>query len=171
MPDPYAYERTPYETELDVEILDHGQGETGAFALVVRHLAVPRGRRTAGGPRMAWRASHRGSPTVRTPNPLETRSPSSILWMVRWPPAGTPVTLRLDWSRRYDLMQQHTAQHLLTAVATGLFGWTTTSFHLGNEVCAIELDTAEIRKAQLDQLEEAVAAEVRAAPALWPLVG
>jgi Ser-tRNA(Ala) deacylase AlaX len=31
-------------------------------------------------------------------------------------PSGT-VAVELDWTRRFDHMQQHTAQHLLTAVA------------------------------------------------------
>jgi len=73
-----------------------------------------------------------------------------------------PVELRLDWERRFDHMQQHTGQHLLTAVAQARFGWETTAFHLGDEVCDIELDTPGIAPADLLRLEEAVAAEIRA---------
>jgi misacylated tRNA(Ala) deacylase len=59
-------------------------------------------------------------------------------------------------------MQQHTGQHLLTAVAEQRFGWHTTAFHLGDQVADIELDTARIAPEQLAELEEAIAAEVRA---------
>jgi alanyl-tRNA synthetase len=59
-------------------------------------------------------------------------------------------------------MQQHTGQHLLTAVAEQRFGWHTTAFHLGDQVADIELDTPQIAPGRLVELEEAVAAEVRA---------
>ena len=74
-----------------------------------------------------------------------------------------PVSVRLDWARRFDHMQQHTGQHLLTAVAAERFGWATTSFHLGGAICDIELDVASLATGDLDALEEAVAAEIRAA--------
>jgi alanyl-tRNA synthetase len=79
------------------------------------------------------------------------------------PPPSGRVTITLDWARRLDHMQQHTGQHLLTAVAHQRFGWPTTAFHLGAQTCDIELDTAELDPGVMDALEEAVAAEIRAA--------
>jgi alanyl-tRNA synthetase len=58
-------------------------------------------------------------------------------------------------------MQQHTGQHLLTAVAQDRLGWGTTAFHLGEEVSDIELDVAQAGEAELRRLEEAVAEEIR----------
>ena len=52
------------------------------------------------------------------------------------------AVLELDWRRRHDHMQQHTAQHLLSALALERFGWATRSFHLGAETSDIELDAA-----------------------------
>jgi alanyl-tRNA synthetase len=79
-------------------------------------------------------------------------------------PIGTgPVKMRLDWDRRFDLMQQHTGQHLLTAVAQDRFRWATTAFHLGEEKCDIELDVPQLGPEDLQRLEAAVMAEVRAA--------
>ena len=71
--------------------------------------------------------------------------------------------MELDWERRFDHMQQHTAQHLVTAVAADRFGWATTSFHLGEERCDIELDTSALDAGRLVELEEAVAELIRAA--------
>jgi alanyl-tRNA synthetase len=71
--------------------------------------------------------------------------------------------VELDWVRRFDHMQQHTGQHLLTAVAEQRFGWHTTAFHLGEQLSDIELDTPMVGPEQLMELEEAVAAEIRAA--------
>jgi alanyl-tRNA synthetase len=60
-------------------------------------------------------------------------------------------------------MQQHTGQHLLTAVAADRFGWETVAFHLGAEVSTIEVAAARPARARLLALEEEVAAEIRAA--------
>lgn len=58
----------------------------------------------------------------------------------------------IDWPRRFDHMQQHTGQHLLSAVLLDLFDAPTVSFHLGAESCTIDvsraLDAAQIRKAE-----------------------
>jgi alanyl-tRNA synthetase len=45
----------------------------------------------------------------------------------------------VDWGRRFDHMQQHTGQHLLSAMFHERFGLPTVSFHLGGEVCTIDL--------------------------------
>ena len=53
-------------------------------------------------------------------------------------PAGT-VPGTIDWARRFDHMQQHTGQHLLSAMFQERFGLPTVSFHLGSELCTIDL--------------------------------
>lgn len=45
----------------------------------------------------------------------------------------------IDWPRRFDHMQQHTGQHLLSAVFAERFGLPTVSFHLGRSVSTIDL--------------------------------
>ena len=45
----------------------------------------------------------------------------------------------IDWPRRFDHMQQHTGQHLLSAVFQERFGLVTVSFHLGEVVSSIDL--------------------------------
>jgi len=58
----------------------------------------------------------------------------------------------IDWPRRFDHMQQHTGQHLLSAVLVNMFNAQTVSFHLGVESCTIDvarsLDPAQIRQAE-----------------------
>lgn len=41
---------------------------------------------------------------------------------------GSAVLLSLDWERRFDHMQQHSGQHLITAIAEQMFGFKTTSW-------------------------------------------
>jgi alanyl-tRNA synthetase len=45
----------------------------------------------------------------------------------------------VNWPRRFDHMQQHTGQHLLSAMFQERFGLPTISFHLGTEICTIDL--------------------------------
>ena len=76
--------------------------------------------------------------------------------------------VRLDWKRRFDFMQQHTGQHLLTSLILNTFGWMTVGFHIGPEVSTIDLDTSNITVEQREKIvamvNEAILAqlEVRA---------
>jgi alanyl-tRNA synthetase len=45
----------------------------------------------------------------------------------------------IDWARRFDHMQQHTGQHLLSAMFQERFALATVSFHLGSELNTIDL--------------------------------
>src|ERR1017187_3185387 len=53
---------------------------------------------------------------------------------------------RVDWTRRFDHMQQHTGQHLLSAVFEELFGHKTVSVHFGGESSTLDLDVASLPK-------------------------
>lgn len=53
--------------------------------------------------------------------------------------AGDRVRGEIDWARRFDHMQQHTGQHVLSAAFDRLFENRTTSFHMGAEVSTIDL--------------------------------
>ena len=68
-------------------------------------------------------------------------------------PAG-PVTGRIDWPRRFDHMQQHTGQHLLSAVFIDLFGFHTVSFHLGKEISTIDLEAPSIVPRHIEEAEQ-----------------
>src|SRR5690348_2982777 len=56
--------------------------------------------------------------------------------------AEAEVAGRIDRDRRFDHMQQHTGQHLLSAVLIELFDAPTVSFHLGAEACTIDVASA-----------------------------
>jgi Ser-tRNA(Ala) deacylase AlaX len=68
----------------------------------------------------------------------------------------------VDWARRFDHMQQHTGQHLLTAVLHTRHGVPTTSFHLGADVAYVDLG-ADRLPLTLDALEAELDAEILAA--------
>ncbi|XP_059180323.1 alanyl-tRNA editing protein Aarsd1-like isoform X1 [Centropristis striata] len=74
---------------------------------------------------------------------------------------GQEVQLKVDWERRFDHMQQHSGQHLVTALADAMFGYKTTSWELGRQRSTIELDTPCVKPVQLQALEEAVNEKIR----------
>ena len=62
-----------------------------------------------------------------------------ILHVVDRPVPAGRIDGCIDWPRRFDHMQQHTGQHLLSAVFQERFGLPTVSFHLGESACTIDL--------------------------------
>ena len=66
--------------------------------------------------------------------------------------AGVAVTGEIDWVRRFDHMQQHTGQHLLSAAFDRLFDNRTVGFHMGADVSTIDL----AREAAPTEVERAV---------------
>jgi alanyl-tRNA synthetase len=70
-------------------------------------------------------------------------------------PEGEAVTGCVDWPRRFDHMQQHTGQHLLSAVFQERLGLPTVSFHLGEEFCSIDLRGPEPTEQMLEGMERA----------------
>lgn len=62
----------------------------------------------------------------------------------------------IDWERRYDHMQQHAGQHLLSAAFEELFSYKTKSFHLGKETSTIDLDTNELTEQEVLEAEALV---------------
>jgi alanyl-tRNA synthetase len=73
------------------------------------------------------------------------------------------VAGEIDWPRRFDHMQQHTGQHLLSAVLEELFHVPTLSFHLGTEASTIDVGSPSLTAAQLEAAEERCAEIVREA--------
>ena len=70
--------------------------------------------------------------------------------------AGTAVRGMVQAERRHDHMQQHTGQHLLSAMFLKELGAATVSFHLGRESSTIDLAVEQVERAALVVVEEAV---------------
>jgi len=63
----------------------------------------------------------------------------AVLHILDRPVPPGEVAAEIDWARRFDHMQQHHGQHLLSAAFDKL-GAPTVSFHLGERTCTIDLD-------------------------------
>ncbi len=70
------------------------------------------------------------------------------------PLADNEVQGEIDWTRRFDFMQQHHGQHLLSAAAEELLDARTIAVHLGEDVCTVDLQIASLTAEQVAQLEQ-----------------
>jgi alanyl-tRNA synthetase len=148
-----AYEREPFLRSLETGVVRAGEERGRPFLVLAHTILYPEG---GGQPADRGWIGRVPVEDVRTVDG-EVRH-----YLAGAAPTGR-VLVEVDWPRRFDHMQQHTGQHLLTAMAEQRFGWHTTAFHLGEQLSDIELDTPKIAPDQIAQLEDAVAAEVRAA--------
>ncbi len=70
----------------------------------------------------------------------------------------------IDWGRRFDHMQQHTGQHILSRAFEELFSAATVSFHLGAESSTIDVELASLdwdAAAQIEELSNSVVLQNR----------
>jgi alanyl-tRNA synthetase len=148
-----AYEREPYRVELEVEVRAAGEESGRRYVVLDDTVLYPEG----GG-----QPADRGLLGEVAVVDVQRRD-GELRHYLAAPVLVGRARLRLDWSRRFDHMQQHTAQHLLSALAADRRGWPTTSFHLGDRACDVELEVPVLAAGQLEELEELVAEEVRAA--------
>jgi alanyl-tRNA synthetase len=69
-------------------------------------------------------------------------------------PADGVVRGVIDWKRRFDHMQQHTGQHILSAAFEKRGDYKTVSFHMGDESSTIDLDSDRVSRPQVQAAEE-----------------
>ena len=67
---------------------------------------------------------------------------------------GSQVEGDIDWSRRFDLMQHHSGEHIVSGIAHARYGCENVGFHMGSDVITIDL-SVELTQEQIQELEEA----------------
>lgn len=66
---------------------------------------------------------------------------------------GTEIQGLIDWNRRFDLMQQHSGEHMVSGLVHEAFGYDNVGFHMGNDVITIDFSGA-LTWSQLEEIEE-----------------
>ena len=56
------------------------------------------------------------------------------------PETGEEVSCRLDYSRRFDLMQQHSGEHIISGIVHARYGYHNVGFHMGEHLVTIDFD-------------------------------
>jgi alanyl-tRNA synthetase len=78
-----------------------------------------------------------------------------IAHILRQAPEPEGVSGKIDWARRFDHMQQHTGQHILSAAFERIGSYKTVSFHTGEDSSSIDLDSDRLGVKQLEEAEDA----------------
>lgn len=78
----------------------------------------------------------------------------SVVHILDSKPGGGTVKGEVDWNRRFDHMQQHTGQHVLSAAFERTGHYRTVSFHLGKDIASIDLESDLLGERQIEQAEE-----------------
>ena len=65
---------------------------------------------------------------------------------------GGEVVGKINFDRRFNFMQNHTGEHIVSGIAHKLFGVNNVGFHLGEELVTIDFDK-ELTREQLDKIE------------------
>ena len=75
-------------------------------------------------------------------------------------PVGTKVTGNVDWTQRFDFMQQHSGEHIISGLVNKYYGCDNVGFHLGLQEVTLDFNGV----LTLEQLREI---EVKANEAIW----
>lgn len=65
---------------------------------------------------------------------------------------GKEVTGKIDWDRRFDLMQQHSGEHIVSGLVHEAYGYNNVGFHMGSDVITVDL-SGMLNEAQLAEIE------------------
>jgi alanyl-tRNA synthetase len=84
---------------------------------------------------------------------VEREADGAVLHILANPLTSDQIEGKVDWDRRFDLMQQHTGQHILSAAFLEYLGANTVGFHLSVEYSTIDLDQAPLTAEALVEVE------------------
>ena len=139
------YYTAPYLTEFEAEVIDVLPAD-GRYAVVLDRTAF---YPTSGG--QPFDTGTLGGARVID---VQDQDDGRILHVVEGGPPGGRVAGVVDWGRRFEHMQQHTGQHVLSAAFDKLFGVRTVSFHLGSAAATIDL-AREVSATEIARAEDA----------------
>ena len=65
---------------------------------------------------------------------------------------GKEVTGKIDWDRRFDLMQQHSGEHIVSGLVHAAYGYDNVGFHMSSDVLTVDL-SGVLSETQLAEIE------------------
>ncbi|MFS0634341.1 DHHA1 domain-containing protein [Mesobacillus foraminis] len=155
------YYQSQYIQDFKTSILKQGKDEKGTYAVLEQTAFYPTG---GGQPHDTGTLNG-----VRVMNVEETDG--EIRHYLESPLQEQEVYRgEIDWDRRFDHMQQHAGQHILSAAFEEAFGYKTVSFHLGNKICTIDLEVQRLtdeETIQAEKLANTIILENRPIEAKW----
>ena len=125
------YYEDPNLTEFTARVLSCTQTDQGYAVILDQTAFYPEG----GG--QACDIGTLGGVTVTD---VQERSGDIIHYCTGALNCGQKVTGKINWERRFDLMQQHTGEHILSGIIHRYFGYQNVGFHVGEQVMEVDFD-------------------------------
>jgi alanyl-tRNA synthetase len=139
------YYADPYLQTFDARVVERLQRDGQPAVILDRTSFYPTG---GGQPHdTGWL---NGIPVVDV---VEEEADGDVVHVLARPLEADDVKGEVDWQRRFDLMQQHTGQHILSAAFVEQLGANTVGFHLSGDYATIDLDRAPLSADDLDTTE------------------
>ena len=139
------YLQNPYLREISARIVDKKYIDNKFYIKLNRTIFYPN---MAGGQPM-------DKGTINGVEVLNTyEEGEDIIHVVKDNIQSNNVQLNIDWDTRFDHMQQHTGQHLLSSVFYNLYNAETVGFHLGQEYVYIDITLPELTDEDINRVEK-----------------
>ena len=145
------YYQDPHLREFTATILEKSALADGQFAIILD--------RTAFYPEGGGQPCDTGSLNEAPVLSVQTRN-GDIIHTVACDPGEGPVTGRIDWQRRFDHMQQHTGEHILSGIFLSLHQAENVGFHLSATTCQIDVTLPSLSPEQAQIIEDAANAVI-----------
>jgi len=140
------YYQDPYLTQCTARIERRGRTADGTPYLVLdRTVFYP-----TGGGQPCDEGTVNG---IRVTQVEETEEEVRHYLGAELPDGLVEVTAVIDWSRRFDHMQQHAGQHILSASFAEVLQAETVAFHLGKERVTIDVTLTELTEELAEEVE------------------
>jgi len=143
------YYEDPFLTEFTAKVLSCEQTETGYAVILDQTAFYPEG----GG-----QSCDHGALGDANVTDVQEQGEAIVHYCDK--PLAGQVAGKIDWQRRFDLMQQHTGEHILSGVICKKYGANNVGFHIGADSVTIDFDVM-IPQEDLPELEN------RANSAIW----
>jgi len=150
MPVKKVYHKDPYLTELETQSVSSKIDEQGSWYSFRETIFYPQG----GG-----QSSDKGR--INSLDVLDVQFSDQEIWHLVGAPIINTAIMSLDWEHRYNNMQQHTGQHILSSCFKKINNLDTISVHLGNDITMIELDAPAIEDRILEITENSANQMIR----------
>lgn len=133
-----------YDTDFDARVISCGKDEKGCFVILDRTLFYPEG----GG-----QPSDRGRLGEAIVIDVQEKD-GELLHYVDTPlKEERTVSGSIDWERRFDLMQQHSGEHIVSGLVHAQYGYDNVGFHMGEEFITIDFN-GMLTMEQVEALEQ-----------------
>ena len=137
------YYEDVYKKEFTAKVLECRQGKKGYEVILDQTAFYPEGGGQPG---------DTGSLGEAAVTDVHEKNGELIHYTDRTLEPGTEVQGQINWARRFDLMQQHSGEHIVSGLVHEAFGYDNVGFHMGSDVITIDF-SGMLDEAQMAEIE------------------